>query len=464
MTRRRGTAIPTPPSGRDELRRIIRANVPVMLGGYLRRLARASVVAGSLAAGSLAAGSLAAGCATSHFPPGPELTAPTCTDGSWQAAEGLSLQGAHDYVGVLEYQGFAPEAWVIDEDGTPCAGASDAAACEASRADILANTYGRYVLTTTGDVARAHDSDEEMRELLGPIDTPSEALLRVWQSGYNVRCDDLSRSGVREVEGGYEVVATSSRGGCGEPVIITRHLFFVETDGTMTSLATEDIERIDDPGCAGRRPEGLAPAGGAIAPDPVGRWLASMARLERSAVDAFATLATELELHGAPPALAEEARAAADDEVRHFHVTSGLARRYGAEPLACEVARGEPRSLFAVALENAVEGCVRETYGALVAHHQALSAADREVARAFAAIAEDETRHAELSWKIASWIEPRLDEAERRELALARARAVAELRAEMQLATDPELVRVAGLPDARAAVALLDHVTDTLWA
>jgi hypothetical protein len=56
------------------------------------------------------------------------------------------------------------------------------------------------------------------------------------------------------------------------------------------------------------------------------------------------------------------------------------------------------RSLEELAVENAVEGCVRETYGALTAIWQARTAKDPSVAAAVRRIARDETRHAALSW------------------------------------------------------------------
>ena len=53
--------------------------------------------------------------------------------------------------------------------------------------------------------------------------------------------------------------------------------------------------------------------------------------------------------------------------------------------------------------ENAREGCVRETFGALIAMHQAERAGDPIIRRAMRRIAEEETRHAELAWEVASW-------------------------------------------------------------
>ena len=52
------------------------------------------------------------------------------------------------------------------------------------------------------------------------------------------------------------------------------------------------------------------------------------------------------------------------------------------------------RALGVVAIENAVEGCVRETFGALIASWQAEHARDPGIKRLMRSIARDETRHA----------------------------------------------------------------------
>lgn len=440
----------------ERLRAIIRENVPRHLGSYLQHLARASVVAG---------GVVAAGCSTSHFPPGEELVGPTCVDGQWRALGGV--RPAPDYDSVARYaaRGFAPVGGPAELLGEECRAASNRDACEASVQELTQSTWGNYFFTTRGDELRVHQSEDEVLALLGgSIDTPDEALLRVWHAGYSITCDDLARTGVREVADGFEVIATQTGGGCGSPVIVSRYLFFVGRDGAMTELSREEIERHEDWGCEGRRPEGLLPVGADVPADPVGRWFASMARLEQSAVDAFHGVADELGAHGAPAALIAAARVAADDEVRHHEAMSRLARRFGAAPIPAEIVPHPVRPLYAIALENAVEGCIRETYGALAAYRQAYAATDAEVAAAMADIAADEARHAELSWEIAAWIEPRLTDAERAELAIARARAFAELRAEAETEPDAALVERAGVPDAKTALALLDHLAATVFA
>jgi hypothetical protein len=113
-------------------------------------------------------------------------------------------------------------------------------------------------------------------------------------------------------------------------------------------------------------------------------------------------------------------------------------------------------------MENAIEGCVRETFGALVATWQARAAGDRTALRALAGIARDETRHAELAWAVDGWARGRLDGGARRRLTAARRQAVAELR--QSVIEPPSLVaRRVGLPDATRTRQLLDAATAELW-
>ncbi len=217
--------------------------------------------------------------------------------------------------------------------------------------------------------------------------------------------------------------------------------------------------------CLGRRPPGLLASTPSDALNPVGALFAEAARLEAASVPAFKLLARELAVHGAPAELIRAARSASRDEVRHTRATAALARRYRAQPIKPTVAPlPRRRSLEAIALENAVEGCVRETYGALVALWQTRAAADPVVAAAMAPIARDETRHAELAWKVAAWAAPRLSPASRRRVERARARAFAELRAEAARPLPAAQVALAGLPSPATAARLLDALESTLAA
>ncbi|RKH05338.1 hypothetical protein D7X74_34620 [Corallococcus sp. CA047B] len=210
-------------------------------------------------------------------------------------------------------------------------------------------------------------------------------------------------------------------------------------------------------GCAsdGRRPEGLQ-ATRAEARCALGTHFARMAWLEAASVPAFLRLAEELKAHGAPRELIRAARRSAGEEVRHTRAAAALARRHGATVPAVEVAPFTSRSLEALLLENAQEGCVGETYGAMVAGWQARTARDEQVREALSQIAEDELRHAELSWAVEAWATERLTPEARQRVRDARLAAFQEL--EPRVASEePEavLVEQAGLPSRDAALHLL---------
>jgi hypothetical protein len=175
--------------------------------------------------------------------------------------------------------------------------------------------------------------------------------------------------------------------------------------------------------CTGRRPAGLVPDRRDYEAD-LAAFLANAAYLESASVAAFAVLRDELGHHGAPRAVVRSAGRAARDEVRHARVMGTLARRHGAACRVPRVVRRPMRSLVEIAVENAVEGCVRETYGAVIAAYQSRTAVDDGVRAAMKAIANDEARHASLAWTIGAWIEGRLTSAERSRVAEARREAV----------------------------------------
>jgi hypothetical protein len=80
-------------------------------------------------------------------------------------------------------------------------------------------------------------------------------------------------------------------------------------------------------------------------------------------------------------------------------------------------------------MENAVEGCVREAHGALVAAFQATHASEASVRAAFAKIAVDEAEHAELSFALDTWLSAQLAPAERLQVDAAKGQAWRDLMA-----------------------------------
>ena len=139
----------------------------------------------------------------------------------------------------------------------------------------------------------------------------------------------------------------------------------------------------------------------------VAERLARQAYYEAASVVAFERLTFALEAAGAPRELVERSRAAAKDESRHASRFASLAIALGATPMPLLYEATAP-SLFDLAVENATEGCVRETFGALVTLHQAEHAETAEIRAAFASIAEDEAEHAALSWELRAWFDGQL--------------------------------------------------------
>jgi hypothetical protein len=217
-------------------------------------------------------------------------------------------------------------------------------------------------------------------------------------------------------------------------------------------------------GCTGRRPAGLerlpVPARGTAA----GRWLARAAALEAASVPAFRRLARELSAHGAPAHLVAAARAAVAEEARHYSLMARAARARGAEPRRPSVRPMAIRPLLTVARENAGEGCVRETFGAMIAVIQAHRAPDPELRSAMASIALDETRHARLAWEIDVWARAALTRAGARSVEEARGAEGAKLVAELGCGgTPPAAASELGLPSAVDALHQARRIQQALW-
>lgn len=176
----------------------------------------------------------------------------------------------------------------------------------------------------------------------------------------------------------------------------------------------------------GRRPAGLVvpPLPGASG---LGGWLAQAAHLEAAAVPAFAHLERELAAHRAPERLIAGARRARIDEQRHAQIMGDLARARGARIARLEVEPRPVRPLDEVALDNAVEGCVRERLGAVTLARQARQTPDPALSSLLTGIAADEARHARLSYAIDAWSARLLPPAARARVAAARKRELAAL-------------------------------------
>ncbi len=211
-----------------------------------------------------------------------------------------------------------------------------------------------------------------------------------------------------------------------------------------------------DCGGAGRRPSGLLPPAASTSSRPsVGAHFARAARLEAASVPAFLDLAFELRAHGAPDELARACERAAADEIAHARLMTSLARRHGAEPLWAHVGPRRERDLEAMALENAIEGCVHEAFGASLLAYQARHADDPMLRAALASVAIDEARHARLSTRIHAWAVAKLDAPRRRRLAEAQNETRSALARANEAEPPTETARGLGLPSAERAQTMI---------
>ncbi len=362
---------------------------------------------------------------------------------------------------------------IDDSHGTACATASDEEACNLAMADAWPDSDGEWfrceqvgcsytgLVVNLGDDVELAQTLDAIFAILGDIDTLEEAVLWGQANGYTITC---GYSQVQAAEVGFRFATEEQVSDC--PVQMADVTFNVLPDGTIDETSRELQPETNV--CIGRRPSTMSGIDhdcsnpDAVA-DEVGEYFAEVAALEAAAVEAFSHMMDELRRFGAPTGLIDAAARARSDEQRHARVTATLARRYGVQPSTPRGPSPQERDLYAFALENVIEGCVRETFGAAYAAHQAVVAKDPAVRFALRSIALDETRHAELSWCIHAWVLPRLTVEQIASLQSAMRDAVAKLRDE-SLAPVPERVQsLAGVPGSAAALALLDDLEANLW-
>lgn len=407
-----------------------------------------------------------------------KFTLPQCTSTGALTLAGLKPSMNVDYLEFRQglYESFTKTGTehrtVLDHLGSQCATATNVTTCKNAFERLTSSKgfremyqgYGVYYLATTAkDTVATVASNDELKTFLGPIDSSQEAVFLAWAAGYNLDCKDVKKGGVRSVVNGYEVIATKG-GACGPDDDVKRFLLHVKPDGTITELYSEVLQKTN-PNCAiGRRPDGLCDSQLAQASTSVGQFFAEAAYLEEASVTAFRRLYKELVAYKAPKELLRLAKRSARDEIQHTRITKRLARKYGGVPKRPTIQKHASRSLEDFARENLVEGCVRETYGALQALWQAHHAQDLEVKHAMVRIARDETRHAFLSHKIARWVMHKLDLATRKRLMQAQHEAITQLRSELAYEPDQDVRRCAGLPQATQAQVLLNQLHAHIWA
>jgi hypothetical protein len=352
--------------------------------------------------------------------------------------------------------------------GVPCKTASDKPHCEAML-DAISHPftsgcsvptgycYTDYLVFTRGDVVGDLVDADAIAKFLAPIDSLDKALFLL------AKARGGCTTGYRAVDDGFEIAYTTSYTNCNNgDEIVDDIVVKVARDGTITVL--DDVKTtIPHPnyGCpVARRAHGIVYEA-ASRFDDAATYLAHCAHLESASVASFARLARELCALEAPRALIERVVAAARDERRHGRLLRKIAHARGKGVAKSPRLRLASRSLVEIAIENAVEGAIRETWGAVVAAHQATFATDLEIRNAFVAIAPDEAGHAELAADVACWLESRLAPDERAQVILARRAAIGALVQEIASPPIASVREPLGLPSAAKSLSLFTAARST---
>jgi hypothetical protein len=214
----------------------------------------------------------------------------------------------------------------------------------------------------------------------------------------------------------------------------------------------------------GRRPAGLVTPASTPGASVLGDYFGRAAYLETASAFAFARLGRELEENAAPARLVEACERARLAELSHARGMARLAAAHGVTALMPTEPPRDSRRLTEIAVENIVEGFVRQTYGAAVARLRARSATDFQTRRLMEDIAHDELAHAELALEIAIWLQGVVDPLEAAFVENALRHAVVSLAHELDVDVDPELCSQVGVPSRNEALVIWSGLSKRVWA
>jgi hypothetical protein len=129
--------------------------------------------------------------------------------------------------------------------------------------------------------------------------------------------------------------------------------------------------------------------------------------MEHASIAAFARFSLQLLSLGAPPELVDACTRALADETAHTRLCFGIASAYAGHALGpgpLDVSGSlELTSLADIVDLVIAEGCFGETSAALQALEAGAAARDPAICAAYARIAVDEERHAELAFHFVRW-------------------------------------------------------------
>lgn len=222
----------------------------------------------------------------------------------------LRVSAGLDYLAFIEWNAEGPSP-APREYGTVCETAKDLPTCKQRVAEATAKggfgfshgtgQLGSFV-TTKGDDVREIGNTKELLEVVGPVDSPTEAYVLLTKMGYRITGDRW----VRATQSGYELIGKIETRAC-DPIVEEEHRVEVRRDGAVTVL--ERVETLRKNSCYGRRPARYRDAS-QLTSSTLGGFFARAAELEAASVHAFDILRDELRHHGAPERLLRAAERA----------------------------------------------------------------------------------------------------------------------------------------------------------
>lgn len=195
----------------------------------------------------------------------------------------------------------------------------------------------------------------------------------------------------------------------------------------------------------------------------IASYLANMAAMETAAITAFEYLVRELTAYGAPETLIAQAQQAVDEEKRHAEMAGLLAAAHEATVPAVQIDDFMLRSMYEIALENAIEGCVNETFAAACGIWQSEYAQMPVFKKIIGYITDEEISHAALSWEIHHWLMPQLTPMQQQAISKAQIKAVDDLMTSFRQKGDPAQQSAFGLPDEASASVILSQLQQSTW-
>lgn len=386
-----------------------------------------------------------------------------CTIEGMDLLSGLDANETFDSITLYHRGVQAP--YTTAAGGKACAQAMSVDQCNQALDTARSALTSNAVITTQGDRVLVYSTPQELQVALGEINNEQKALLWMHINEMDVKCTG-SASPISPIdnEAAWFGTYTELTNDCA-PITHDRINIRIDYDGTITQLERYLESKLNG-ACIGRTPPGQLFIEESL-PSPylknevyiaLGALFGQHAAYEAASVVAFKHLRQELDLYNAPETLLQQIDTAANDEVRHAKQVGNLANRFGAKANKYSVAPCKIRDLEAIALDNLKEGCIGETWGALMGLYQAEHAKAAEIRQTMKAIAVDEVGHAALSWQIHAWLCTQLDEKAQAHLNAKKQEAILLLKSKIDHTYIQEHQRIAGTPPVKVQQALLKQL------